>query len=202
MKALLLSIAIAAATILGGCTYKANVAPTAAAAADIAPGRTVDKPVSYYVSPELASLTRNASEGYVCSANAFPVNAGPAIAASIRNTNDAAFKNIVAGGGMTDAAPSAERHIVFQLEQFTPRIHFEQGWWSATAIANTELAMRVTVYDGHAQEINRSVVAGNGYGEVDGGCDAGAKALETATNQAIKSAMQNYVSRVINGGQI
>jgi hypothetical protein len=64
---------------LSGCTYQANVAPTVAAAADIAPGRTVDKPVSYYVSPELASLTRNASEGYVCSANAFPVNAGPAI---------------------------------------------------------------------------------------------------------------------------
>ena len=128
------------------------------------------------------------------SANAFPVSAGPAIASSIRNTNDAAFKNVVPGGGMTDAAPGAERHIVFQIESFTPRVHFEQGYWSATAIANAELAIRVTVYDGRAQEINRSIVAGSGYGELDGGCDAGARALETATNQAIKAAMQNYVS--------
>lgn len=193
---------LVAAVALGGCTYQANVAPTVAAAADIAPGRTVDKPVSYYVSPELESLTRNASEGYVCSANAFPVNAGPAIAASIRNTNDAAFKNVIAGGGMTDAAPGAERHVVFALEQFTPRVHFEQGWWSATAVANAELAMRVTVYDAQAQELTRAIVAGNGYGEVDGGCDAGAKALETATNQAIKATMQNYISRMVNGGEI
>ncbi len=184
------------------CTYQANVAPTAAAAADIAPGRTIDKPVSFYVAPELASLTRNASEGYVCSANAFPVNAGPAITSSIQNTNSAAFKKVIPGGGLTDAAPGAERHVVFQLEQFTPRVHFEQGWWSATAVANTELTLRVTVYDARAQELNRAIVSGNGYGEVDGGCDAGAKALETATNQAIKTAMQNYVSRMINGGAI
>src|SRR5215813_8835849 len=49
---------------------------------------------------------------------------------------------------------------------------------------------------------NRAIIAGSGYGELDGGCDAGAKALETATNQAIKTAMQNYVSRVINGDEI
>jgi len=194
--------AVALALALGGCTYQANVAPTTTAAADIAPGRTVDRPVSYYVSSELASLSRNASEGYVCSANAFPVNAGPAIASSIQTTNDAAFKKIIPGGGMTDAAPGAERHIVFALEQFTSRIHFEQGWWSGTAIANTELTMRVTVYDEHAQELNRAVISGTGYGEIDGACDAGARALETATNQAIKTAMQNYVSRIINGGEI
>lgn len=193
---------IAAMLVLGGCTYQANVAPTAAAASDIAPGRTVDRPVSYYVAPELASVTQNASEGYVCSANAFPVNAGPAIASSIRSTNEAAFKNIVSGGGMTDPAPGAERHIVFQLERFTPRLHFETGWWSGTAIANTELAMRVTVYDPQSQVVDRIVVAGSGYGETDGDCDAGARALETATNQAIKAVMQNYVSRIINGGVI
>jgi hypothetical protein len=192
---------LVAALALGGCTYQANVAPTVAAAANIAPGRTVDKPVSYYVSPELASLSRNASEGYVCSANAFPVNAGPAIASSIQTTNDAAFKKVVPGGGATDAAPGAQRHVVFQLESFNPRIHFEAGWWTGTAIANAELAIRVTVYDPAAQEVNRAVIAGSGYGEQDGGCDAGAKALEIAVNQAIKTAMQNYVSRMINGGE-
>ena len=78
-------IIIAAVVLaLSGCTYQANVAPTSAAAADIAPGRTIDRPVSYYVSPELASLSRDASEGYVCSAHNFPVNAGPAIATSIQ----------------------------------------------------------------------------------------------------------------------
>ena len=193
---------IAAALILGGCTYQANVAPTAVAAADIAPGRTIDRPVSYYVAPELASLKREASGGFTCSAHDFPVNAGPAIAESIRSTNNAAFTKIVTGGGMTDAAPGAERHIVFALESFNPRLHFESGWFSGTAIANAELAIRVTVHDAGAQALNRSVVAGSGYGEIDGGCDAGAKALETATNQAIKAAMQNYVSRIINGGQV
>lgn len=62
--------------------------------------------------------------------------------------------------------------------------------------------MRVTVYDAQAKELNRAVVSGTGYGEIDGGCDAGAKALEIAVNQAIKTAMENHVSRMINGGAI
>jgi len=43
------------------------------------------------------------------------------------------------------------------------------------------LTMRVTVYDEHAQELNRARHLGTGYGEIDGACDAGREALETAT---------------------
>jgi hypothetical protein len=116
-----MGVAVAAALLLAGCTYKANVAPTAAAAADIMPGRQVDLPASQFISPEIESLTRNASEGYACSANSFPVNAGPAIAGSIRSTNEAAFAQLLPGGTMTEAAPGAQRHMVFQLESFAPR---------------------------------------------------------------------------------
>src|SRR5262249_32155712 len=145
---------------------------------------------------------REASEGYVCSAHSFPVNAGPAISESIREVNDAAFSKIVPGGTMTAAGEGADEHVVFQLEQFNARLHFETGFWQATAIANTDLALKVTVLDASGKETQRAVASGSGYGELDGGCDAGAKALEAATNQAIKNTMESYVSRMINSGQI
>lgn len=195
-------IALIAGAMLAGCTYTAQVAPTAAPAAEIIPERKSNLAISYYVSPELQALTRDASEGYMCSAHKFPVNAGPAIASSIRSVNEAGFASATSGGDASQPADGVDRHLVFQLDQFTPRVHFDQGWWSATAIANTELAMRVVAYDAAGKEVLRVMIAGSGYGEIDGGCDAGAKALETATNQAIKRAMENYVSRVINAQQI
>jgi hypothetical protein len=62
--------------------------------------------------------------------------------------------------------------------------------------------LRVIGYDGQGNEMVRSIISGQGYGELDGDCDAGARALETAVNQAIKQTMESYVSRVINGGQL
>lgn len=193
---------MAAVLLLSACTYQANVAPTAAPAGEVMMDRRLSYPVSYYVSPELSSLTRDASEGFACSAHEFPVNAGPAIASSIRSVNETAFASIVPGGTLTEAAPGANRHIAYQLDSFNPRLHFEQGWWSGTAVANTELVIRVTAYDAQGNEILRTVVSGTGYGEADGGCDAGAEALQESTNQAIKRTMENYVSRVINAQQL
>jgi hypothetical protein len=124
------------------------------------------------------------------------VNAGPAIVSSIRTVMRRSRTSFTAATG----GPGAERHVVFQLENFNPRVHFEAGWWSGTAIANAELAMRITVYDANSQETNRAVVAGSGYGELDGDCDA--RQLEVAVNQAIKTTIKNYVSRMINGEAI
>jgi len=195
-------LAVVAAFLLAGCTYTAQVSPTAAPAAEVIPERKSNLNISYYIAPELESLTRDASEGHMCSAHKFPVNAGSAIASSLRSVNEAGFASATAGGTASLPAPGVDRHLVFQLEEFSPRLHFETGWWSGTAIANTELVLRVVAYDPAGKEVLRVTIAGSGYGELDGGCDAGAKALETATNQAIKRTMENYVSRVINAQQI
>jgi hypothetical protein len=79
-----------------------------------------------------------------------------------------AFKKAVPGGGTTDAAPGTELHCS-NLEQFTPRIH--------SLVRKNSIAPAA-----------RSAAV----------CDAGAKTLEMATNHAVKTAMQNYVSRNFN----
>jgi hypothetical protein len=196
-------IAVIFCVALAGCTYTAQVAPTTAAASAVLPQRQIELPSSYYVTDEIASLNRSASEGYMCSANKFDVNAGPAIASSIRSVNQTAFKSISEGGTLTQPAEGAKWHIVFELDSFTPRIHFEPGFWSATSIANVELVLKVTAYDESAKQILRISAAGDGYGESDGGgCSSGADALSIATNEAIKRTMESYVNQVVNAGQL
>ena len=188
--------------VLSGCTYAADVAPSTTAAGDILPQRKIAHPASYFIDPELASLNRDASEGYSCSAHKFPISAGPAISSSIRSVNDSAFEQIAEGGSASQGSNGVERHLVYQLDSFLPRLHFEAGFWQATAVANVELVLKVTAYDAAGNALIRTRVSGIGYGEMDGGCDAGAEALSVATSQAIKRAMENYVDRVINAGQV
>ena len=187
---------------LSGCTYSADVAPSTSAAGEVLPDRKIAYSASYFIDPELASLNRDASVGHMCSAHSFPVSAGPAISSSIGTVNDAAFEEIRQGGSVSRGSDGVDRHIVYQLDSFVPRLHFESGFWQGTAVANVELVLKVTVYDAAGNAVVRTRASGTGYGEIDGGCDAGAEALGIATNQAIKRAMENYVDRVINAGQV
>lgn len=194
--------ALMAASLLAGCTYQANVAPSTAAAASVVPAKRVNSSVSYYVAPDLASLRRSASEGYMCSAHDFPVDAGPAIDSSIKSINAAAFAGDATVTNTATPAPGVQRHLNFQLDSFMPRLRFETGFWSATALANVELTIRVNILDALGTMVGNALLAGTGYAESDGGCPEGAKVLEEATNQAIKRAMEDYVAKVINSGQL
>jgi hypothetical protein len=195
-------VLLALSLLLGGCTYNAQVSPSSSAAGEILPSRKIAYPTSYFVDTELASLNRDASEGYSCSAHKFPVSVGPAISSSIRSVNDSAFEQVAEGGTASQAGDGVERHLVFQLDSFEPRLRFEPGFFQGTAVANVELVLKVTVYDKTGNALVRTRITGSGYGEMDGGCGAGAEALGIAANQAVKRTMESYVDRVINAQQI
>lgn len=195
------ALVLCAAT-LGACTYQANIAPQGAAAGEVMPGRRLAYPVSVYVEPELADLTREADTGYMCSAHAYPVKVGPAIVSTLRNVDEAAFARIVPGGTRSAMAPGAQRHLVFGLEEFRASLDFSPGFWTGKANAQAELTMKVTALGEGNREILRTVVTGEGSSRKEGDCPTGAQALTEAVNKAVKRAAEEYVFKVINAQQL
>src|SRR5262245_57702959 len=104
MRWLLLSVAS-----LTACATNVDVSPVTASDLGIVPDREIHYPVSFYISPDLSTARRNI-EGD-CSDSS--VAAGPAIGSSIRDVNQALFREIVPGGTQSMPARGAGRHIVF-----------------------------------------------------------------------------------------
>ena len=199
------AIALAPILVLGvsACAYQANVSPTAAPAAEIMPGRTIDAPASMYVTPQLAQLSRVADIGFTCSAHSFPINAGPAIVSTARTVNEETFSSLVPGGTLSEPGEGAQYHVVFDLEEFNPRVDFAREFWSARVIAEVEITMSATVLDASGNRVVRTLISGEGNSnQTTGGCDDGADALAEATTEAIGRAFESYVLRVVNSDQI
>lgn len=188
---------------VSACAFQANVSPTAAPAAEIMPNRTIDAPASMYVAPELASLSQNAAVGYTCSAHTFPINAGPAIVSTARTVNEGTFSALVPGGTLSEPGEGATYHVVFDYEEFNPRVDFVAEYFNARAIAEVEIVMSATLLDASGNRILRTLISGEGNSnQTTGGCEAGADALAEATTEAIGRAFENYVLRVVNSDQI
>jgi hypothetical protein len=187
--------------LAAGCTYNVPVTPSTAAAGAVAGKPRIETPVSYALTPELAALKGDADQVYVCSAHAYPIDAGPAIADSIEAVNDSAFAHVVPADGQEIGAGAA-RHILLALEDFTAKLTFEMGWWSGTAHSNVSLKMRATVTDASGAVLLDTPLSGSGFGKEDGDCDVGANALSRAANQAIEAMTKDYITRVVGSGVI
>jgi len=175
-----------------GCTYNVAVTPSTAVAQPLAGTPRIERPMTFEMTPELATLKANADQVYVCSAHAYPIDAGPAIARSVEAVNDAAFANLVPAGG--------ERIIRLALEDFKARLTFDMGWWDGTANANTNLVIRATVTDAAGAVLLDTPLAASGTGRKTGQCSVGADALSTAFNQTLEAVIKDYVARVIKSG--
>lgn len=186
--------------MLCGCTYNAKPVAVSSAAAEIQTNRVSKERVSLYIEPALRDLRTEADTGYVCSAHAFPVDAGDAVATSVRKVVEGAF----AGYELRDT-PNYEGSDIdmrVALEGFRVDLSFETGFWSAKANANAELVLKVDVNRNGEPIAPRTTVAGEGSGHKDGGCGEGAVASAEATEKAIKRTMENLVYKLINSGAL
>lgn len=185
---------------LPACTVEAPVAATAAPATNVVPARRAAYPVSYAIAPELETLRRDARGG-PCT---YPISIGAALVQSLETVNAKAFP----AGAVRIAAdaplPGLERHIAISLDSFSPDVVLEPGWWSVGAVGRVDLALRVTVQDAAGSLLWTGLVTGNGQAEgaSAGGCGEGGRMLSLAGNEAVRKVVEDYVTTVINSGQI
>lgn len=188
------------AVLLPACTYNVKPVAVASAASEIQSNRVSSERVSLYIEPELQSLRTEADTGYTCSAHAFPVDAGDAVASSIRKVVEGAFPSYELRDTPVYEGPALDMRVA--LENFRVTLGFDMGFWNATANANAELVLKVDVNRNGAPAAPRATIAGEGSGRKEGGCGEGADASAEAVEKAIKRTMENLIYKLINSGAL
>ena len=199
MRQLFGGFILGAFLLLTGCAFNAQVSSTDSAVSEIRTDKQTHKEVTIFISDDLSNLKKDVKpSSFVCSANKYPLDVGPALKLSIRHVMDGAFSNVYE---QTSAAPSdssAPYHFTFRLDSFEPRLTFTPGFWSASISASAELVMKVEATDSKGKIIVRTTVSGDGMADGDGQCPEGAQILALATQKAIKRTLENFIDKMIN----
>lgn len=179
-----------------GCAHRAEVGSTSAAH-EVRRDRVQNTKAYVAISGDLANYEKVVKPGYLCGAHNYPVAVGSSIKTSIVRTVGAAHSSVVA---VTTAADAGKDGVLytFSLDDFNPRLRFQQGFFTTTADASVELSLRTTATSSEGKELATTTVRGFGQESVDGACPSGAEALSRATEKAVRVTLENFVARVIN----
>lgn len=193
-------VSAAAVMSLGACTYNVPLSAQSGAAEVMSTKAT--KGSAYIVmSPELSSLGKTVKPGFACGAHSYPIYAGETIRTSLEKTLEGAYSSVSA----SDSLPTSAQGPIFKFDSvdFDPRIRFIPGFWSVEADANVDLAIRARITTPSGAELLITTFRGQGHATQDGqGCGMGADALSEAMTKAVRSAMENFVDKVINTGAL
>lgn len=184
------------AVLATGCAHQASVSSTSAAY-EIRTDKVRAGKAYVVVARDLEVLEPTVKSGYVCGAHSYPLQAGPAVKSSIMKTMEAAYKEVVSVPSRNEA--QKDGHVyVFALDEFSPKLRFTPGFFSATADASVEMAMRTSAVAPDGKDLVSTTVRGYGAETTDGECPVGADILAKATQKAIRVTLENFVTRVIN----
>lgn len=186
---------------VGACSYPASVASVSSPLGEIRTDRHVDAPAHITFGQSLQSMNYEADlDGIVCTAHNFPVDPSAAIRGSILQVVENSFSNLNISPLSNLYMPDSF-NLKFDLVSFRANLGFNSGYWTGTAVADSELVLRVTVhYEG--AEVYRTTLVGNGNHRTKGGCDAGAQAIGRATEKAVARTVESLVYKVINTGEL
>ena len=191
-----LMAACAVGFFLVGCAHRAEVGSTSAAY-EVRRDRVQTTKAYVSVSGDLANLEKVVKPGYVCGAHSYPVAAGSSIKTSIVRTVSGAHSSVVSVQSSAEAGKDGLLYT-FSLDDFNPRLRFQQGFFTPTADASVELSIKTTAISSDGRELATTTIRGYGQESVDGACPAGADALSKATEKAVRVTLENFVARVIN----
>lgn len=190
-------IIVALALLLQACAYTSSV-PSANGAHEVMPNRRIDAPAYVRIDPELSGLRRKVNTGFVCSGHTFHADAGQAAAESILQTMDGAFKSVVRVEAQSEARPDGY-FLDFFLADFSPRLRFEQGFWTATAEANTETSIRVRAFNPVGTMVLQTTARGEARASsTAGGCGNAEGPISEASSKSIQRTMEDLVQKMIN----
>lgn len=205
LKTRIVILIVLLACIITGCSYKV---PT-----DVSPAVNIYSSYEDIISGKFYIVLENnllnvqreiKPSSYVCSAHSFPINAGNAFANSAQETIQHIFSEVV----LLDSMPTVEyfhEHggdgvVIVGLKRFEPRIRFVQGFWSNTAIANSDLVFEITVKDKSGNTVLNTTAGGSHTSEGEGGsfCSEGSDLLSQNLHESTREAMERLAERLSN----
>ncbi|WP_454004973.1 hypothetical protein [Alcaligenes sp. Marseille-Q7550] len=188
--------AVISAGLLQACAYKGHI-DSVSGAAEIMPTRRLEANAEVRFEPELLSVSQRVNTGFICGAHNYTITPGVAIADSIMRTLEGAFKQVVRID--SQQTTSGAYFLDFSLDDFSPRLRFNPGFWMATPEANVDLSIRVRAWKDTGELAFQTTARGQGrHEDGSGGCGDGMPVVEQATRQAVQRAMEDLVQKLIN----
>lgn len=187
------------------CTYQVPVQPSPAMEVYSSYPDKIPGKFALYV--DASSFTRTISAtGQICSAHKYPVNANEAFKASVVST----FQQLVQDMQVVDAPLSRDAlsklgvrgMIVVKSDDYSARLMFVPGFWTATATASADISASIVVDSATERLFGTSDSASRSYDASTGGCDGGATALGQATGMAMKEMLGRMGERFANAPKL
>jgi len=179
---------------LGGCSVPTRINSETAAASEVANSKVINSPmmIDYAFQPADLDITVNpiGNTGSACS---FPLALSQAFYSTFDAVNHQAFRNIVGPNSR------GAYRVRFELNSFDNSLVFASRFFGTTAVAHSDLTLRVSVIDPTGNEITRQLVRGSGQQQTDvGNCSNGDQAVAGAVQKALRQSAEEYAYRVIN----
>lgn len=193
----IISVALVA-TLAAGCSYKGHLESKSSAAL-IDPSTQVANIAKVRFDSDIDNIEKSVSVGYVCSAHNFLINTQNAISQSIIKTLEGGFRSVEKLNSNASSAPGSY-FFSFSLDDFSPRLRFDPGFWGARPEASTDISLKIHVKRPDGSVAYQGLISGVGRSHSDGmrGCPDGMKAVEEATGNAIKKATDDLVMKVFS----
>jgi hypothetical protein len=195
--------------LAAGCSYKTPVQVAPAINVYSSYDTKIPGSVVLVVDGNLKNISRQLKpSSYECSAHKYPVEIESAFASSLKSTTESIFENVVEMSNYPTVeemkANNVKGYIGIKLNRFDPKIRFMMGFWSANAIATSEVAFDIVVKDSENKTLMSTSVGASRTVEGSGGgaCGGGAQVLSDAIYQSTKEAMERYAERISNSQQI
>jgi hypothetical protein len=206
LRLLILVGSIPAIILFSSCSYQ--IAPTSAPASNIyssydrkIPGRwvlVIDESTIFSRVIKPSSAT--------CSAHKYPFNSGNTILSSIHQTLNNVFDEI----SLHQTVPSIdamERNnisgvVLIRLEDFSPRLVFIPGFWSASVEAIVDMSLGIQVRGTKGQLLGTSVGSRKTFESDTGECGNGAEVFAEAYKLALRGLCGKLAERISNSTRI
>lgn len=208
MPPLILILAIAILT-LTGCSYK--VSPHASPAVNTYSSYDDKVPGKFYL--VLDSSLRNvqrevAPSSDLCSAHSFPVDVGSALSQSVNDTVRSVIAEVIEIPSMPDQQYFRQNGgtgvILVRLKRFEPRLRFIPGFWSNSAIVNTDLVVEVTAKAPDGKTVLNTTAGSTRTTDGAAGsfCSNGDDLLSQNLFDATREAMERLAERLSNSHKL
>ncbi|MCD0501666.1 hypothetical protein [Bordetella petrii] len=113
-------------------------------------------------------------------------------------TLEGAFTQVLRVDAQSEAKPDGY-FLDFYLSDFSPRLRFDQGFWSVNAEATTELSIRAKAYGGNGSLLFQTTARGEARSDnSSGGCQDGDERLAEAGKKSLQRAMEDLAQKMIN----
>lgn len=175
---------------LTACTSNVDLRPSAMPAGDVMANRIVQTPTSY----SFASDFRDKGHIFECGAYSYKSNFGQPVADTLKKTIAVGFAHASEEASNT-GAPYKMR---LDMEDVDAQVSVTPGFWTMTYTIHVDLSGKVDVTDSTGTALVKAEITGSGSASATGNCTVLSKAVQAASEKAIRKMGSDFAYKVID----